>query len=368
MRRRRYECPAAAPLTLRAAALTGACALLLAACTATPSRRSESPPGRAPAGSEARPTAGARQGGYYLDDGPGDNPPSAEFLAAIPDATPQVEPLHRFANRPYTVMGQDFVPRTQVGEFRQSGRASWYGRRFHGQKTASGETYDMYGMSAAHPTLPIPSYVRVTSRASGRAVVVRINDRGPFLNGRICDLSYTAAYKLGLIGQGSGDVELEAIVPGSTLLAAAGASTASAAPPAYRRAAGPGASAAPVAAAGAPQAGDAPDEIELLALADAQQAEVESRGAAPGEPLLPEMQSAAGTYLQLGAFAARSNAESFRQHLSRELDWLAERILLTAGGGKYRVQVGPYRSRAAADEIAGRIRESLNLQPMLITR
>ncbi|MBL8483718.1 MAG: septal ring lytic transglycosylase RlpA family protein, partial [Rhodocyclaceae bacterium] len=351
-RTRQHECHGAAARLRRAQPAAGpaalaaiAAALILSACSSPPPRRAESPATRPPVGSEAPGASVPRRGagGYYLDDGPGDNPPAPEMLAAIPDALPKAEVLHRFANRPYTVMGQDFVPRTQVGEFRQSGRASWYGRRFHGLKTASGEIYDMYGMTAAHPTLPIPSYVRVTHRGNGRSVIVRVNDRGPFLNGRICDLSYTAAWKLGLLGQGSGEVELEAVMPGSTQLAAA------APPPALRLAS---IEAAPRDAA---PALDAPDEIELLARAD--MASAAAQGAAT--PAVPESESAAGTYLQLGAFAARANAESFRDHLAREMDWLNERILLSASDGKFRVQLGPYRTRAAADDVARRIRASL---------
>jgi rare lipoprotein A len=126
---------------------------------------------------------------------------------------PRAEPLHRFANRPYTVFGTGYVPMAAVQTFRQRGIASWYGRRFHGQKTSSGEVYDMYGMTAAHPTLPIPSYARVTRIANGRSVVVRINDRGPFHAGRIIDLSYAAAHRLGYVQIGSAEVEVESIVP-----------------------------------------------------------------------------------------------------------------------------------------------------------
>jgi len=92
--------------------------------------------------------------------------------------------------------------------------ASWYGNRFHGKPTASGEKYDMYAMTAAHPILPIPSYARVTSLENGRSVVVRINDRGPFLHGRVVDLSYVAAWKLGFVDKGTARVEVEQIVPG----------------------------------------------------------------------------------------------------------------------------------------------------------
>lgn len=152
-----------------------------------------------------------RGGGYYLDDGPGDNPPAD--LLAIPDAIPRVEPLHRYANRPYQALGNQYTPMIEPGHYQMEGVASWYGRRYHGKPTASGETYDMYGMTAAHPTLPIPSYVQVTALDNGKSVIVRINDRGPFHSDRVIDLSYTAAYKLGVSGKGSGRVRVESLDP-----------------------------------------------------------------------------------------------------------------------------------------------------------
>ena len=132
----------------------------------------------APSPSMALPSIAPRPGAYYQDDGPGLNPP--DNLDAIPDAMPRLEPLHRFANRPYTVFGHDYIPATSLRAYRERGLASWYGRKFHAQRTATGEPYDMYAMTAAHPTLPLPSYARVTNLANGKSVVVRVNDRGPF--------------------------------------------------------------------------------------------------------------------------------------------------------------------------------------------
>jgi rare lipoprotein A len=175
-----------------------ALATALAGCSSTPSPK--------PA------ATAAKSGGYYLDDGPHANPPAA--LEAVPDAVPREEPLHRYANRTYVVLGNTYTPQTSRRAFRQEGVASWYGRRFHGKKTASGERYDMYAMTAAHPTLPIPSYARITALNNGKSVVVRINDRGPFHSKRIIDLSYAAAHKLGYIAQGSTKVRVEAVDPG----------------------------------------------------------------------------------------------------------------------------------------------------------
>lgn len=174
--------------------------LVLAGCGSGPSAQAKTSP-----------SATAKSGGYYLDDGPEANPPSR--LDSIPDAVPRDEPMHRYANRTYVVLGNTYKPQTERRAYSQEGLASWYGRRFHGKKTSSGEPYDMYAMTAAHPTLPIPSYARVTSLVNGRSVVVRINDRGPFHKNRLIDLSYTAAHKLGYLAQGSARVRVESIDP-----------------------------------------------------------------------------------------------------------------------------------------------------------
>jgi rare lipoprotein A len=173
-------------------------ALLLAACGSTP-----------------------KQPSLYREDGPPERVPAN--LAATPDAVPRDEPLNPYANRPYAALGRTYVPDTSGAPFHQRGMASWYGRQFQGNRTASGEPYDMFAMTAAHPTLPIPSYARVTSVRDGRSVIVRINDRGPFLHDRIIDLSYAAATRLGLAGAGSGEVEIDRILP--TQIARAAPST-----------------------------------------------------------------------------------------------------------------------------------------------
>ena len=111
-----------------------------------------------------------KPGGYYLDDGPGDHPPADIY--AIPDAVPRVEPLLARANKPYIALGNGYTPMTQFMPYKKSGIASWYGRRYHGQKTSTGEVYDMYGMTGAHTVLPLPSYVRVTNPANQKSVIV----------------------------------------------------------------------------------------------------------------------------------------------------------------------------------------------------
>lgn len=167
---------------------------LLAACGSAPSKK---------------------EGGYYLDDGPPSSLPSNP--EDIPDARPKLEPLRTAAMKPYTALGKRFTPMTSLIPYRARGMASWYGRRYHGRLTASGETYDMLSMTAAHPTLPIPSYVRVTHVANGRSAIVRVNDRGPFHADRLIDLSYAAAAKLGFAREGSAEVEVELIIPGAAL-------------------------------------------------------------------------------------------------------------------------------------------------------
>ena len=281
------------------------CVLLALAGCGSISRQPE-PPSTAPA-----PEA-PRRGAYYKDDGPGDNPPAN--LAAIPDAVPRPEPAHRFANRPYQVFGKDYTPIAFGAPYRETGIGSWYGRRFHGSKTSSGEVYDMYAMTAAHPTMPIPSYARVTNLSNGRSVVVRINDRGPFHADRIVDLSYAAAFKLGYADAGSARVQVERIFPGEP----------------------------------APQ--------------------LASTAATPAEASAPvSVAPAKGIFLQLGAFGARETADNFRVRVYRELSWLADPIHVLPGP-PFRLQLGPYRSQEEARAMADRIQSELNLRPVLVVR
>lgn len=281
------------------------CLFVLSGCETAFKR--ETPAAASSPTSAAAPSGGA----YYKDDGPGANPPPD--LASIPDAVPKSEPLHRFANRPYQVFGKDYVPISSVAPFKQIGIGSWYGRRFHRAPTSSGEPYDMFAMTAAHPTLPIPSYARVTNLANGRRVVVRVNDRGPFHSDRIIDLSYTAAWKLGYAEVGSARVEVETIVPG-------------------------GISSATVIA-----------------------------GTEPAREL-EQKQETKGVFLQLGAFSAREAAENFRVRVYRELAWLSEAIQVIAGGTVFRLHLGPFRSQDEARAVADRIQTEFNLRPVLVVR
>lgn len=330
-------------------------ALLLGACASPPAPTVvESAPAET-AKSAPKPAAKKpgfvlrRGGGYYKDDGPGEEIP--DNLDEVPDAAPHFEPLARAANKPYVVFGKEYVPFTSVRPYKARGIASWYGKKFHGQKTSIGEPYDMFGMTAAHPTLALPSYVRVTNLANGRSVIVRVTDRGPFHADRVIDLSYTAAYKLGYVNNGSTQVEVEAIVPDST-----GVVYAQVAPP------------PPVAKA--PPA-EAEDEIAALAhrLA-AETAPVQAAAAAPADNAAGTLASvlARGVYLQLGAFASADNAENLRARLANELDWVAEPIRVNPGGGLYRLHLGPYASRADAEKVAEKIRVAYGFKPTFVTR
>jgi len=311
-------------------AATAAILALLASCASAPRPPAVDREAKAPPSAPAPAPPPRRGGGYYLDDGPGDGP--TPDLERIPDAQPRAEPLARFANNPYVVFGKEYVPERSVRTFRQRGLASWYGRKFHGQRTSSGEPYDMYAMTAAHPTLPIPSYARVTSVASGRSVVVRVNDRGPFWPGRVIDLSYAAAWKLGYVEQGSTMVEVDAIVPGTDVQVAA----APVAPPAPAAAAAQAAPAAPAEPA-------APMDVAVTT--------------EPG-----------GLYVQLAAFSARENAESFRARAALELASLDRPIEIYRKDGLFRLHVGPYRSRAEASAAAERLKDTLDVKPHVVVR
>jgi len=273
-------------------------------------------------------------GGYYKDDGPGSHPPAD--LEAIPDAVPRQEPLASGANRPYVVFGRRYVPDVEDHPFKQEGVASWYGRKFHGNTTSIGETYDMYAMTAAHPTLPIPSYARVTSKVNGRTVIVRVNDRGPFHDGRIMDLSYVAAYKLGLIGPGSGKVVVERILPEDIDNRMAGAT------PAATDSGEP--IATPVAdATGTP--------LSLLPAAAAQPPAATAAAtpaATPAPRLAAAPGSAGGFYLQLGAFSQPGNAQSLVERLNTQLDAGTPPAIVVQANQLYRVKIGPYANRDAA--------------------
>ena len=336
------------------------------------------------AGCGSTPSTSSRSGGgYYQDDGPHARPP--EGLDKVPDAVPRKEALHRYANRPYKVMGKRYTPATRIKPFRQRGHASWYGKKFHGRKTASGERYDMYKMTAAHPTLPIPSYVRVTNLENERSVVVRVNDRGPFLRGRVIDLSYTAAKKLDYIRQGSARVEVEAILPGeATLAKSAGVSP-------LRR---PGVSSRADVQAAAVVSHVRSERRALKALpspvapAPAAQVAGTALAAAPAPVALPAAAPSVETpaptrasvtaaaveddgprpYVQLGAFSNRANAEGFRDMAAAELDEPPARLRIVPEGLRFRLQLGPYATVEEARSAVHEVGATLSIKPFVVQR
>lgn len=151
-------------------------------------------------------------GRYYLNDGPPKGVTQAQ-IDAVQEPVPRAERFVSGTLKPYVAMGNSYRPMNKLAPYHARGMASWYGTRYHGMPTASGELYDVLKLTAAHPVLPIPSYVRVTNVENGRTIVVRVNDRGPFLSDRIIDLSYVAAAKLGYAAKGSALVEIDVILP-----------------------------------------------------------------------------------------------------------------------------------------------------------
>jgi rare lipoprotein A len=297
----------------------------------------------------ALPPAGSGRGGYYQDDGPGDNPPAG--LRDMPDAVVKYEPYAKFGNKPYAVFGQTYTPLVNDEPFSQRGVASWYGVKFHGQRTSSGEPYDMYKMTAAHPTLPIPSYARITSLDSGKSVVVRINDRGPFHSDRVIDVSYTAALKLGLLGKGSHRVEIERLFPDDPTRVAT-----------VRRA-----------AASAAQTAPAPAEIAALMLEDRvamdsaavarPQSQLQAqadKGADAGRAATP------GFYLQLGAYGREGKAEEIGEMLKKS--GMSQALEVVRSGAVNRLYSGPFETRALAQEAARALPSSLGLKPIVVKR
>lgn len=144
-----------------------------------------------------------------------DGPPLVhKDVSKIPNAKPKVEPPSRYGNpKSYTVFGKKYRVLNSSQNYKATGTASWYGRKFHGRRTSSGEPYDMFAMTAAHKTLPLPTYAKVKNLKNGKEIIVKINDRGPFVDDRLIDLSYTAAKKLGIYDTGTGKVQITAIDP-----------------------------------------------------------------------------------------------------------------------------------------------------------
>ncbi len=298
------------------------CTLFLFACGGAKTTK----PSPAAKPQTSTPATSPKPGGYYLDDGPGDNPP--QNIDSIPNAIPKKEPYSARTNKPYRALGTTYTPMTSWQPYKERGVASWYGKRYHGKKTASGEVYDMYSMSAAHTTLPLPSYVKVTNPANGRFVIVRVNDRGPFKGSRIIDLSYAAAYQLRFASVGSTVVEVEAINPDNT---------ASYSQPATQKTTVP----------------------EKSTATQTTQANIVTTAVNTPSATIQY-------FVQAGAFKNEDNAQTLAKRIQ------ALEIAPNAGVNSvynndlYRLKLGPYDNKPEAELAAAKIRRQLNLPAIII--
>ncbi len=236
-----------------------------------------------------------------LSGEPEDGPGAAIDPDSLPTVVPRDEPRSRYGNpESYVVNGERYHVRDSAEGYVAEGTASWYGSKFHGRRTSSGEPYDMYDMTAAHRSLPLPTYVRVTNLDNGRSTVVRVNDRGPFVDDRLIDLSYAAATRLGVIDNGTARVRVRALTPGEST-------------------------------------------------AD-KQADVDDADAGRGGEV----------YLQVGAFREYANAQRMRARVRgagiRPVD--VEKVEPAAGESVYRVRIGPLAADADRDAMLGKLEEA----------
>jgi rare lipoprotein A len=252
---------------------------------------------------------------------------------SIEDAVPIFEPRTSAGNKsPYTVLGETYTVMPESTGYTEVGKASWYGKKFHGYKTSNGETYDMYKMSAAHKSLPIPSYVRVTNLANGRSGIVRVNDRGPFHSERIMDLSYAAATKLGIVKTGTGTVRLEAIEPASSGYAASEASR---------------------------------DNLSRKNTRAVQPQQNTVREISSHEPERPQTAPvpAGHTYLQVGAFRNQDAALALRHKLT---GLTGRPVNIDSLDGFYKVRIGPLEDVSDAHNVAELLVQSGYARPVTV--
>ena len=239
--------------------------------------------------------------------------------------TPKLEPIVPGTTKPYIVNGETMTPMTDVSTpYTQTGHASWYGKKFHGRNTASGEPYNMYKLTAAHRTLPIPSYIRITNLSNGKTLLARVNDRGPFGRDRIVDLSYAAAKQLDIIRHGSTQVQIT-LIDTTKPDAIAGAS-----PP-------------------VPAAGPVPTAAAVSPL--------------PPRPAL----EASGTYVQVGAFGQEANADRLHQRIFSALPETQSLLNKVYNGKVFQIVLGPYPDHAMAAQAANQMREKLQLPAVIFS-
>lgn len=222
-------------------------------------------------------------------------PSKPRDVSNVPNAIPKDEPRSKYGNPAnYEVFGKRYYTLMSSDGYHEKGLASWYGTKFHGQRTSSGEIYDMYAMTAAHKTLPLPTYVEVTNLSNGRKVIVKVNDRGPFHGDRLIDLSYSAAKQLGIVSHGTGMVEIRAITA---------------------------------------------NEKPINTVAYIQQ---------------PTIDRSVSLYLQVGAFSSPTGAQQLKKKLQSQIE---EAVLVKSDGKLYRVRVGPLANVESGDSLANRLLE-----------
>ena len=297
-------------LPLHAALLLLCATLLLGAC----GRQKKAPP-PVSEGSTRSQTADIPDGQLYAPEIADSAPQHAPDLSDLVEPTPRVEPRSRYGNHsPYKVLGKTYRVMESASGYVERGVASWYGKKFHGRPTSSFEPYDMYAFTAAHKTLPLPTYVRVTNLENQRSVVLRVNDRGPFVADRVIDLSYAAAMRLGVVERGTAMVEVRAMEPGD------------------------------------------PDHPAVPEPAP------ESTVTAVGASASPRI------WLQLGSFSDRRNAERLQRQLAGRFD--AQAVIQDAvlnGRHLFRVRLGPWEHASEAVDLEQRIRDSGFANPRLVT-
>lgn len=285
-------------------------------------------------------------------------------LADLPDVVPQIEPIKPGGpNKPYVVLGQSYEPLQGDVEWNEKGGASWYGNKFHGRRTASGELYSMFGLTAAHKTLPIPSYVRVRNVRNGKEVIVRVNDRGPFHPGRVIDLSYAAALRLDIANHGIGQVEISRLTFDEIRSGAWQRGTVLDPDPTRLAEAQPRAT---------PYAVPLPPDDPLLAAASPGPAvaPAPSAGAATGAAPTARAHTPAarGFWVQLAALSRRDGVDKLQQRIADQLSGLLPLLAVFHESPHYKLQAGPFASRHEAQHAARQVRETLQLQPMVIER
>ncbi len=359
-------------------------------------------------------TPTSRKGGFYQDDGPPDR--TLTDPNRITDAVPRIEPFSQSANRPYNALGRSYRPMTEDRPYRARGLASWYGRQFHGSKTSSGEIYDMFAATAAHTTLPIPSYARVTNTRTGASLSVRINDRGPFKPDRVIDLSYAAAVKLGIAAAGTGEVEVVRLtfddiramkhdearapatpavasapgpLPSAPVVAASPAASSAAAPVAAAAATpAPVSPAAPTALPPLPAPGGSPPAPAATGSAAAVQAPSTAQppSTAAGRPApttaasspvatVPGAADNGGRWaVQVGAFQQQANADAMRDRVAVQMQQAGSELAafrtprVERDGSIFRVLVGALADRAAAQVLAQQLAQLLGRETFPLMR